>query len=151
MHGVIGYVQKVSAGEGPGNYRTPMEARDRKPPGVWLQAWLDPGAQMMSLGLSISWLTSPVLASLSGSPPSPTAQQAGRRHCTLTSDILQQTGATLNFFFNVYFIFERETEHEQGRGKERGRHRIRSRLQAPGSELSAQSPTRGSISQTARS
>ena len=28
------------------------------------------------------------------------------------------------------FIFERETEHKQGRGRERGRHRIRSRLQA---------------------
>ena len=37
---------------------------------------------------------------------------------------------------NTLFIyFEKETEHEQGRGRERGRHRIRSRLQA----LSAQS------------
>ena len=35
-------------------------------------------------------------------------------------------------FFNVYlFLRQRETEHEWGRGRERGRHRIRSRLQAP--------------------
>ena len=44
-------------------------------------------------------------------------------------------------FFNVYlFLRERETEHEQGRGRDRGRHNPR---QAPGSELSAQSPTKG--------
>ena len=35
------------------------------------------------------------------------------------------------FFFNVYlFLGQRETEHEQGRGRERGRHRIENRLQA---------------------
>ena len=35
------------------------------------------------------------------------------------------------FFFNVYlFLGQRDTEHEQGRGKERGRHRIGNRLQA---------------------
>ena len=35
------------------------------------------------------------------------------------------------FFFNVYlFLRQRETEHEWGRGRERGRHRIGSRLQA---------------------
>ena len=45
---------------------------------------------------------------------------------------------------------ERQTEREWGRGKERGRHRIPSR-QAPGPELSAQGPTRGSKLQTARS
>ena len=35
--------------------------------------------------------------------------------------------------FSCLFIFERqrETEHEQGRGRERGGHRTRSRLQAP--------------------
>ena len=43
------------------------------------------------------------------------------------------------------------TECEQGRGRERGRHRIRSGLWAPGSQLSAQSPTWGSNSQTSRS
>ena len=32
-------------------------------------------------------------------------------------------------FFNL-FLRQRETEHEQGRGRERGRHRIQSRLQA---------------------
>ena len=50
------------------------------------------------------------------------------------------------------FIFdrerERETEHEQGRGRERGKQNGK---QAPGSELSAQSPTQGSNSQTGRS
>ena len=55
-------------------------------------------------------------------------------------------------FFNIYsFLRQRETEHEQGRGRERGRHRIPNRLQAPGSELSAQSPMQGSNSRTARS
>ena len=35
------------------------------------------------------------------------------------------------FFFNVYlFLGQRETEHERGRGRERGRHRIGNRLQA---------------------
>ena len=35
--------------------------------------------------------------------------------------------------FNVYLFFERETktEHEWGKGRERGRYRIRSRLQVP--------------------
>ena len=34
-------------------------------------------------------------------------------------------------FFNVYLFWgQRETEHEWGRGRERGRHRIGSRLQA---------------------
>ena len=37
----------------------------------------------------------------------------------------------LNFFFNIYlFLGQRETEGEQGRGRERGRHRIGNRLQA---------------------
>ena len=43
---------------------------------------------------------------------------------------------------------ERETEHKRGRGRERGRHNLK---QGPGSELSAQSPSWGSNSQTARS
>ena len=35
------------------------------------------------------------------------------------------------FFFNVYlFLGQRETEHERGWGRERGRHRIGNRLQA---------------------
>ena len=53
------------------------------------------------------------------------------------------------FFFNVYlFLRQRETEHEWGRGRER---ETQKRKQAPGSEPSAQSPTRGWNSQTARS
>ena len=37
-----------------------------------------------------------------------------------------------NSFFNVYlFLGQRETEHERGRGRERGSHRIGNRLQAP--------------------
>ena len=50
--------------------------------------------------------------------------------------------------FSIYFFLrerekerERETEREQGRGTERGRQNPK---QAPGSELSAQSPTPGS-------
>ena len=41
-------------------------------------------------------------------------------------------GSTPFFFFNVYLFFrQRETEHEPGRSRERGRHRIQSRLRAP--------------------
>ena len=57
---------------------------------------------------------------------------------------------TLIIFFNVYlFLRDRETEQEQGRGRE-GEGDTDSEA-APGSELSAQNPTRGSNSQTARS
>ena len=55
----------------------------------------------------------------------------------------------------LMFIFERERERERhpkgewGRGRERGRHRIPSRLQAPSCQ--PQSPTRGSNSRTSRS
>ena len=53
------------------------------------------------------------------------------------------------FFFNVYlFLRQRETEQERGRVRERETQNLK---QAPGSELSAQSPTRGSNSRTARS
>ena len=47
--------------------------------------------------------------------------------------------------FFLMFVFQRETEHEheQGRGRER---ETQNPKQAPGSELSAQSPTRGSNS-----
>ena len=51
-----------------------------------------------------------------------------------------------NFFFNVYlFLRQRERQHEQGRGRERETQNVK---QAPGSELSAQSPTQGSNSGT---
>ena len=54
-----------------------------------------------------------------------------------------------NFFKVVYlFLRQRETEHERGRVKER---ETQNPKQAPGSELSAQSPTRGSNPRTARS
>ena len=43
------------------------------------------------------------------------------------------------FFFNVYlFLGQRETEHERARGRERGRHRIGNRLQAPSHQHRAQ-------------
>ena len=52
-------------------------------------------------------------------------------------------------FFNVYlFLRQRETEHEQERVRERETQNLK---QAPGSELSAQSPTWGSNSWTAGS
>ena len=52
--------------------------------------------------------------------------------------------------FKIIFIFEREREreYEQGRGRER---ETESMKQAPGSEPSAQSPTRGWNPRTARS
>ena len=40
------------------------------------------------------------------------------------------TDSHLFFFFNL-FLGQRETEHERGRGRERGRRRIGNRLQAP--------------------
>ena len=53
------------------------------------------------------------------------------------------------FFFNVYlFLRQRETEHEQGRVRER---KTQNQKQAPDSELSAQSPMQGSNSRTAKS
>ena len=45
---------------------------------------------------------------------------------------------------------ERERAHEQGRGRERETH-TQNPKQAPGSELSAQSPTQGSNSLAVRS
>ena len=58
-----------------------------------------------------------------------------RKNCILTSMV---------FFWCFVLMFiiyswERETEHKWERGRERGKHRIPSRLQAPVSELSAQS------------
>ena len=53
-------------------------------------------------------------------------------------------------FFDVYFIFERETQRASRGGAERERE-TQNLKQAPGSELSAQSPTWGSNSQTVRS
>ena len=51
------------------------------------------------------------------------------------------------FFFNVYlFLRQRETEYERGRLRERETQNLK---QAPGSELSAQSLTRGLNSLTA--
>ena len=47
------------------------------------------------------------------------------------------------------FIFETERDHEWGRGKERGE--TQNLKQAPGSELSAQSPMWGLNPQTVRS
>ena len=52
------------------------------------------------------------------------------------------------FLTFIHFLRERETEHEQERGRERETQNLK---QAPGCALSAQSPTRGSNSQTARS
>ena len=58
---------------------------------------------------------------------------------------------SLNIFFNVYlFLRHRETEHERGGGGQREME-TQNPKQAPGSELSAQSPTRGSNSRTVRS
>ena len=56
---------------------------------------------------------------------------------------------TMFLLFFLMFIFERDRGRAQaGRGRERGRQNSK---QAPGSELAAQSPTRGSNSRTVRS
>ena len=46
---------------------------------------------------------------------------------------LYRSQCLFSFFFNVFYLFlgQRETEHERGRGRERGRRRIGNRLQAP--------------------
>ena len=57
----------------------------------------------------------------------------------------------LFFFFLIFFyiyLFLIETGHKWGRGRENETQNLK---QAPGSELSAQSPMRGSNSQTMRS
>ena len=55
-----------------------------------------------------------------------------------------------NFFFNVYLIFETERDRAwMGQGQRE--RETQNPKQAPGSERSAQSPTRGSNSRTARS
>ena len=62
--------------------------------------------------------------------------------------IVQTRKYLVVFFFKCLFIF-RDTKCEWGRGRERGRHRTPK--QAPGSELSAQSPPWGSNQRTVRS
>ena len=53
-------------------------------------------------------------------------------------------------FFNVY-LFLRQREHKQDQGRDRDREgETQNPRQAPGSELSAQSPTRGSNSRSVR-
>ena len=58
------------------------------------------------------------------------------------------------YFLNVFYLVlrerEREAKLEWGRGRERERE-TQNRKRAPGSELSAQSPTGGSNSRTVRS
>ena len=51
---------------------------------------------------------------------------------TSQQHLIQLTNPLLLKNFFLMFIFERwrKTEHEQGRGRERGRHRIQSRLQS---------------------
>ena len=49
-------------------------------------------------------------------------------------------------FFNLYlFLRQRETEHERGGGRERGRHRIGSRLQALSCQHAGLDPTNHEI------
>ena len=63
-----------------------------------------------------------------------------------------KTDSFLKIFLMFYFIFERERQSMSGGGTERERDmHTQNPKQAPGSELSAQSPTRGSNSQNARS
>ena len=48
-----------------------------------------------------------------------------------TLNQLSHPGFPWLFILNIYlFLRQRETEHEQGRSREKGRHRIRNRLQA---------------------
>ena len=62
-------------------------------------------------------------------------------------DVFSKTSGLLFFFLNLFIHFKRDRESEQGRDREREGER---ESQA-GSALPAQSPTRGSNAQTARS
>ena len=66
----------------------------------------------------------------------PRAHGCVRTHTCARSDFSQLSA--FKFFLMFYFIFERETERKQGWGRERGRHGIRSRLQAPSCQHRAQ-------------
>ena len=65
----------------------------------------------------------------------------------LEHDLVKNICCLKSFFKNVY-LFLKETEHEQGMGRDRG---TQNPKWAPGPEPSAQGPTRGWNSQTARS
>ena len=60
-----------------------------------------------------------------------------------TPDYRTNTNQNLHYFFNVYLLFLRQRDRARmGEGRERERERRRHNpKQAPGSELSAQSPT----------
>ena len=76
------------------------------------------------------------------------AQKRKRREAGLQTSELR--GGQAYAAFNVYlFLKERETEREQ-EGEDRDKE-TRNPKQAPGSELSAQSPTWGSNSRNVRS
>ena len=62
--------------------------------------------------------------------------EAQKRSYQVLKSILVEH-VSLNFF-SCLFIFERETECKRGKGRERGRHRIQSRLQAMSCQHRAQ-------------
>ena len=78
----------------------------------------------------------------SGAPLETTERLLSARYCIHLKVLFQ--------LFKCFYLLlrQRETEHEQGRVRERETQNLK---QAPGSELSAQSSTRGSNSQTVRS
>ena len=68
---------------------------------------------------------------------------------TVDSVAINMGGVCVPFFLTFYsFLRQGETEHEQGRVRDRETQNLK---QAPGSELPAQSLTQGSNSQTVRS
>ena len=77
--------------------------------------------------------------------------QSSRLSSAISAEIRGTLIQDLSFwgFTDVFIIYFRETEHERGEGQ-RARE-MQNPKQAPGSELSAQSPTWGSNSRTVRS
>ena len=75
--------------------------------------------------------------SLASSKPSPWAQpdlltyNCNPPQCSQSSPHPPHPALPLFFLRFYLFLGQRETEHERGRGRERGRHRIGNRLQAP--------------------
>ena len=64
----------------------------------------------------------------------------------------RETESFKKIFLNVYSFFERERERDRARvGEGQDERETQTLKQAPGSELSAQSPTQGLNSQTVRS
>ena len=106
-----------------------------------------PGILALFLHLQMGILTPSLPASLDGWLVGVKPQGSWMSNNTgqlINTEYPSTKGSTFSWDY-FFLMFISETEHEQERGRERGRE-TQNLKQAPGSELSAQSPTRGSNS-----